>query len=199
MKYDPLKHHRRSIRLKGYDYTQPGAYFVTACTHQREALFGEVVEGKMQVNECGRATTDEWQALPRRFPHMCLDEFVVMPNHIHAIIEIVDDGGGRGTTRRAPTIEQFGKPVAGSLPTIVRTFKSEVTKRVNEIRQTSGAPVWQRNYYEHIVRNERELNAIRRYIRSNPLKWALDRDNLENTRRLPPPASTHDYVADAGT
>jgi len=105
-----------------------------------------------------------------------LDEFIVMPNHFHAIVIIREyDGGSVGARRRrAPTIEQFSKPVAGSIPTIVRAYKSAVTSRINQLRGTSGAPVWQRNYWEHIIRNEEELSRIREYIRYNPMKWETD-------------------------
>ena len=187
MTYDPTRHHRRSIRLKGYDYTQPGAYFVTICTHERTCLFGEVVDGVMVLNAYGRIAQACWESIPDHFPHVQLDAVVIMPNHMHGIIWIVDDdgnttcGGGRGTARRAPTTttttERFGAPVPGSLPTIIRSFKSAVTKHINAHRGTPGAPVWQRNYYEHIIRNEQALNAIRRYIAENPLRWHLDRYN----------------------
>lgn len=176
-KYDPTKHHRRSIRLKGYDYTQPGAYFVTICTYQRESLFGEIVDGMMVLNECGEIARDEWfkTAQIRANVQLHQDEFVIMPNHLHGIIWIV---GAR--RRRAPTQEKFGKPVSGSIPTIVRAYKSAVTRRINQILDSAGAPVWQRNYYERIVRNDGELSAIRQYIQNNPQKWELDQDNPIN-------------------
>ena len=169
-------HRRRSIRLKGYDYTQPGAYFVTICTHGRAMLFGRVVDGEMALNAYGEIVREEWFRTVQVRPYMELfpDEFVVMPNHIHGIVWIVDVGARR---RHAPTREQFGRPVPGSLPTIVRAFKSAVTRRINALRGTPGAPVWQRNYYEHIIRTERALDAIRRYIAANPLRWHLDRYN----------------------
>ncbi len=179
------RYHRRSIRLKGYDYTQPGAYFVTICTHGREMLFGRVVGGEMALNEFGEIVREEWFKTARVRPYVRLyeDEFVVMPNHIHGIIWIVevdpdddDDVGER--RRRAPTShEQVCRPVPGSLPTIVRAFKSAATKRINLLRDTQGARVWQRNYYERIIRDERALNAIRRYIIANPMRWSLDRHN----------------------
>jgi len=100
-----------------------------------------------------------------------------MPNHIHSIIILVD--GGRGTLQRAPTAEQFGKPTSDSIPTIVRLFKSATTKRINELRNTPGIPIWQRNYYEHIIRSEESLNRIRQYILDNPARWAFDRENLQ--------------------
>ncbi|MCS7283483.1 MAG: transposase [Anaerolineae bacterium] len=181
--YDPQRHHRRSIRLRGYDYTQPGAYFVTICTHGREPLFGTVVDGEMRVNEWGAIVREEWFRTAQLRPYVMLyeDEFVVMPNHVHGIIWIVGETVG-ATRRVAPTttIPPAG-PVAGSVGAIIGQFKSAVTKRINILRATPGAPVWQRNYYEHIIRNERALDAIRRYIAENPLRWHLDRYNPDHT------------------
>jgi len=178
MPYDPNRHRRRSIRLQGYDYTQPGAYFVTICTHGHEHLFGDVMDGTMRLNAYGEIVQDEWFKTAHIRTNVMLhpDEFVVMPNHVHGIIWIVDDPVG-ARRRRAPTMERFGKPVSGSIPTIVRAFKSAVARRINRMRGTSGGPVWQRNYYEHIIRDERALHAIRRYIVENPLRWDLDRYN----------------------
>ena len=188
-----LYHRRRSIRLKGYDYTQPGAYFVTICTHQRQPLFGRVVDGNMALNAYGEIVREEWfrTAQVRPYVELFKDEFVVMPNHIHGIIWIVarDDAPDMthravGAQRRcAPTINTQPRGVTPnnvtprSLGAIVRGFKSAVTKRINALRGTPGAPVWQRNYYEHIIRDERALDAIRRYIAANPLRWHLDRYN----------------------
>ncbi len=175
MRFDSDRHHRRSIRLKGYDYAQAGAYFVTICTQDRECLFGDIVEGTMWLNDAGQMVEDEWSRTSAVRPNVQLDAFVVMPNHIHGIICIADDG--RGTARRAPTVERFGHPVRGSLPTIVRAFKSATTKHVNEMRQTPGVPVWQRNYYEHVIRDEYELDHIREYIVGNPARWEEDVNN----------------------
>jgi putative transposase len=195
MKYDPQKHHRRSIRLKGYDYTQAGAYFVTICAYQRLHVFGEVINGEMVLNETGKIARDEWFKTAELRPYVELfeDEFVVMPNHGHGIIWIV---GAR--RRRTPTdvVEKFGKPVKGSIPTIVRAYKSAVTYAVNGAQNMRGAVLWQHNYYEHIIRNDRELNNIRWYIVNNPLNWQLDRDNLQNIRKLSPPESVDEYVRD---
>jgi REP element-mobilizing transposase RayT len=168
-----FEHARRSIRLPSFDYTTPGAYFVTICTYQRECLLGEIMKGEMRVNEIWRIIWDCWNQIPKHFPNTITDEFVVMPNHIHGIIRIIDTAYGRGTACRAPTTERFGKPVIGSIPTIVRGFKSAVTKRVNEMNPLFG-PVWQRNYYERIIRSDAELDAVRQYIRDNPRKWEED-------------------------
>jgi putative transposase len=173
MSYDTDKHHRRSTRLKGHDYAQPGAYFVTVCTHERACLFGHVVNGEMHSNEAGEIARRCWEDLPHHFPLVELDAFVVMPNHLHGIITVP----GRGTACRAPTTEQFGKPSVGSIPTVVRSYKSSATRSINLVRGTPGIPVWQRGYYEHIVRSEPELMAIREYIQGNPAQWDDDENN----------------------
>jgi putative transposase len=170
-------HDRRSLRLNGYDYAQAGAYFVTICTQDRACLFGDIVDGEVRLNGYGSAVHEEWLRSAELRQNVELDAFTIMPNHMHGIVVITD---GRGTARRAPT-EQFGKPVANSLPTIMRAFKSASTRRINQIQNAPGTHVWQRNYYEHVIRNDRELNRIREYIATNPLKWALDRDNPQRT------------------
>jgi len=183
MKFDPQKHHRRSIRLKGYDYTQAGAYFVTMVTHQREPLFGEIVDREMRLSPMGQIADEHWRAIPEHFPHVELGAYVVMPNHVHGII-IITDGGG--TPWRAPThaptdnIEKFGKPVSGSLATIIRQYKSSVTRRIQKELyglDISSPTIWQRNYYEHIIRNKAAYNRIHRYIESNIDNWAKDNEN----------------------
>jgi REP element-mobilizing transposase RayT len=263
MPYDPNRHHRRSIRLKGYDYSQAGAYFITICTQDRACLFGKVVNGEMRLNDAGRMVLAEWNMLPERFPHVVLDAFVVMPNHVHGIVVITnpatddtattaptivgtglvpvpnagtmgaapntgtmgavpdtgtmgaapdagtmgaapdagmmgaapDDGAtivGTGlvpvpddgaTTRVAPTVGDIVAPTVGD---IVGAFKSRVTVEYIRGVKTSGWPpfrgrLWQRNYYEHIIRNERALNAIRQYIIENPRRWQMDRENEART------------------
>ncbi|WP_419660135.1 hypothetical protein Dvar_04820 [Desulfosarcina variabilis str. Montpellier] len=174
MKYDPTIHKRRSIRLSGYDYASKGAYFITICTHQHFCLFGDIINGQMQLNDIGRIVADEWLQTAVIRMEIQLDEWVVMPNHFHGIVCM---RSRRGTARRAPTPtrERFGRPIAGSVPTIVRAFKSAVTRRINTMRDTTGAKVWQRNYREHIIRSEPELNGLREYIQNNPARWTLDR------------------------
>ncbi len=164
--------------MPGYDYTQPGVYFVTICTHQRECLLGDIVDGLMHVNCWGEIVQEEWLRTAILRPAVALDVFVVMPNHFHGIISIASDC--RGTARRAPTGEQFGRPISGSVPTLIRAFKSATTKRINEKRGTPGTPVWQRNYYEHIIKNEEALNRTRAYIALNPLRWDMDCENPQN-------------------
>lgn len=181
--YSPERHHRRSIRLRGYDYTQLGAYFVTICTHNRQCLFGEVVDGEMVLNKWGEIVLTEWfrSAEIRAEIELRANEFMVMPNHIHGIVWIVsnDDVGMRGHVGahgRAP----LHRPPR-SLGAFIAGFKSAVTKRINKNRGMPGVPVWQCNYWEHVVRNERALNAIRHYIIENPLHWHLDRNNPNAT------------------
>ena len=205
--YDPGRHQRRSIRLKGYDYTQAGAYFVTICTWNREALFGDVLGGHMQLNAYGRVAATMWERISRHFPHVQLDAWVVMPNHVHGIIFIVEaprrsrvypdwrssqpgcTSGESSITRKLPdgecsrTALDRLAPTPGSLGAIVGNFKSVTARRVNRMRKTPGAPVWQRNYHERIIRNQRELDAVRQYIQDNPAQWEYDEENPDRARR----------------
>src|SRR5688500_23792 len=204
MKYNPEIHHRRSIRLKGYDYTQPGAYFVTFCSYQRMHVFGKVVNGEMILNDIGKIARDQWFKTAELRPYVKLyeDEFVIMPNHGHGIIWIQEgalrrNAQSRAEQRSAPTKTTPTKTVApGSLGAIVRAYKSAVTYAVNAVQNQRGAVLWQRNYYDHIIRNDRELNNIRWYIINNPLNWQLDRDNSQNIRKLSPPERVEEYVED---
>jgi len=135
----------------------------------------------MQLNEYGEIVHQEWLHAAILRPNVELDAFVVMPNHVHGIVVLHDVG--RGTLQRAPTLERFGKPTSNSIPTIVRLFKSVATRRINTTRQTPSAMVWQRNYYEHVIRNEDDLGKITEYIVDNPLKWELDEENPENVKQ----------------
>lgn len=170
--------HRKSLRLAGYDYTQSGAYFVTICADERTCLFGAIENDSMVLSDFGQILVEEWLKTAVVRSKVALGEYVVMPNHFHGIVVLTDDGSAKGTdtkgtARRAPT-ERFGAPIAGSLPTIIRAFKSAVTKRINEIRQSPATSVWQRNYYEHIVRNEADYERIAEYIAYNPKRWVED-------------------------
>jgi putative transposase len=232
MRYSPERHHRRSIRLRGYDYTQAGAYFITIVAHERALLFGEIVNGTMRLNEYGQIVRDEWfrTAVVRPYVMLYPDEFVVMPNHIHGIIWIVGatrrvaptcgvaptdggvvptDGGVAPTDDGvaptdwivrvaptygiaptdggvAPTTHPSGRPTLKphSIGSILAQFKSLTTKRINALRGTPGAAIWQRNYYEHIIRDERSLQQIRRYILENPQRWEQDSENPYRAVRL---------------
>jgi REP element-mobilizing transposase RayT len=191
--FDPQKHHRRSIRLKGYDYTQTGAYFVTVCAQDRVCLFGDVADGDMVLNPFGRVAVTYWQRIPRHFPHVQLDAWVVMPNHVHGII-VITNGRGEALPAASVSTEELlhfetdlstldtgsnASPLqSGSLGAIVGNYKSITTRRINKMRHTPGERVWQRNYYERIIRNDRELDAIRQYIANNPLHWEQDPEYL---------------------
>jgi len=167
--------HRRSVRLKSYDYTEAAAYFITICTHAKGAVFGRIDEGRMQMNECGRIADQRWRTLPDHHLNCELDYYVVMPNHVHGILVLHKDW--TGTAGRAPTPEAFGRPVSRSIPTIVRSYKSSVSRHIGRCRQQKTRPLWQRGYYEHVIRHERELAAIRRYVHENPLQWHIDHEN----------------------
>jgi len=174
-------HRRRSIRLREYDYTQPGAYFITIVAHARAMLFGEIAGGATRLNEVGRIVEDEWQKSSVIRCEIELDVFVVMPNHIHGIVNIIDsDVGatGRSPLRNGPPPRSLGAFVAG--------FKSSVTKRVNEMRHSPGAAVWQRNYYEHVVRGDGELLRVREYVLNNPIEWENDRENPSRPTNFKP-------------
>jgi REP element-mobilizing transposase RayT len=160
--------------LKGYDYSQTGAYFVTICTRNRACLFGDIADGKMVLNGAGHAAADCWYTIPEHFPHAQLGAFMVMPNHIPGILFIV--GAAVGAKNFSPP--QRGQRPRGTSKTIgsiIRGFKIGVTRWMR--RNTAVEHVWQRNYYERVIRNEDELNHIRQYIEGNPAQWESDREN----------------------
>lgn len=166
---------RRSIRMPGYDYSREGAYFVTICAYDRGCLFGEIKDGGMQLNEFGKIVGRCWYDLSNHYKNMELDCFVIMPNHIHGIIKIVGAG-----FKPAPTDVDTNH----GLPEIIRALKTFSARKINQIRKNPGMPVWQRNYYEHIIRGEDELNRIREYIINNPAQWDNDRNNLRNVAEI---------------
>jgi putative transposase len=172
MKSDSKDHHRRSIRLKDYDYAQPGGYFVTIVTQSRKCLFGEIVEAEMRLSDAGRIIQTAWNDLPNHYANFEVDTFVVMPNHIHGIINLVDLPVGAGF-KPAPT----NAGTRHSLSEMVRAFKTFSARRINNSRNTSGTSVWQRNYFEHVIRSEESLHRIRQYIIDNPAQWEFDREN----------------------
>jgi REP element-mobilizing transposase RayT len=166
---------RRSVRLRGHDYSRPGSYYVTLCTANRQCLFGDVIHGTVELNALGRIVEEEWRKTATIRPDVELDEFMVMPNHVHGILVI-----RRGERQNCGSrVARFGRSVAGSVAVIVGQFKSVVTKTINRERGTPGANVWQRNYYDRVIRNDQELNRIREYIRNNPNQWAEDRENTQ--------------------
>lgn len=181
-------------------------YFITVVTHHWEHLFGSVIDGVMHLNEFGRIVREEWFKTQELRPNIELaqDEFVIMPNHIHGIVWITEsvtknqednnrsyefnkpfDDLCTGTARRARTTGRFGHPIKGSLPTIVGAFKSAVTKRINLQRSTPSAPVWLRNYYEHIIETEKEYFNIANYIHDNPMNWGEKDEYFNENTPLP--------------
>ncbi|MSQ25815.1 MAG: transposase [Dehalococcoidia bacterium] len=181
MPYDPTRHHRRSIRLRGYDYTQAGMYYVTICTQDRNCIFGQVQDGHITLNPYGQIAHACWLDLPSHYAFVALDAFVVMPNHVHGVITLHNGLSVGAGLKPAPTGDQPAptSPHIHGLPEIVRALKSFSSRRINTLRGTPGTPVWQRNYYEHVVRTEDDLNRIREYIFANPTQWADDVENPE--------------------
>jgi len=190
MACEPPDHHRRSVRLSGYDYRWPGAYFMTICTHRHRCVLGQVVGEEILCSELDQIVARCWRDIPAHFDRASLGEFVVMPNHLHGIIILADDR--RGTPWRAPTTESFASPVRGSIPTIVRSFKSAVTHLARQASLWGATPFWQRNYYEHVIRDAHEWERIAAYIASNPALWALDRLNGAAMEPLGAPAPSED-------
>ena len=167
------------MRLQSYDYSQPGAYFVTICTHGRVCILGDVVDGKELLSGAGNVVRECWGDLPNHYPHVELEEFVVMPNHIHGIITLRDTGQDIATCRTragykpAPTRQH-------SLSEIIRGFKTFSGRKINQLRNSTGQSVWQRNFCEHAIRDEKTLAAVREYIVNNPAKWSEDYYNPRN-------------------
>jgi putative transposase len=151
---------RRSLRLQGYDYSHAGAYFITVCTRDRIALFGEISDNDMRLNQAGMLVKEIWDNLSAHYRDIDLDAFIGMPNHVHGIIVLADGNGAHH-----------------GIPEIVRGFKTFSARSVNELRATRGA-LWQRGYYEHVIRNDTALNRVRGYIANNPARWADDPDNI---------------------
>lgn len=186
MKYNPDIHHRRSIRLRGYDYVQNGLYFVTICTQGRLCLFGDIENGEMNLNDAGKMVRTIWDQIPAHYCGVEIDQFVVMPNHIHGIVAIVG-AGPRACPDPSPdpsTCPVEGQPqgvapTEFSLPDVVHRFKTMTTKQYTDGVKQNGwqtfpAKLWQRNYYEHIIRNEEAYLKIAEYIQTNPQRWEED-------------------------
>lgn len=183
------RYRRRNLRLKRYDYSLTGYYFLTICTEQRQCLFGDIANGTMELNLMGLAVERVWRAIPEHFPLAVLDEYVVMPNHVHGIIKLMPQSGSampkefqssmcsaNSVLPSKRTSPRRG-PARGSISAIVGAFKSTAARRINELRDAPTRSIWQRNYYEHIIRSERSLLRIREYVTNNPLRWTLDRLN----------------------
>lgn len=184
---------RKRNRKEGYDYARPGAYFVTICTHGRVSLFGDVVDGVMMLNDFGLAVAEAWENLPQHYPHVQLDAFVIMPNHAHGILWIyyffAEEGKPDQYLGPSPVLpaQNLRPPIAPTefpksndpmlrhgLPEIVRAFKTFSAREINRMRKVQGERVWQRSYWDHIIRDQAEFNRICDYIRTNPQRWAED-------------------------
>jgi REP element-mobilizing transposase RayT len=164
MNYDPEKHHRRSIRLKKYDYSSIGLYFVTICTQHRKCLFGNIQNGAMRLNAYGQIVKDEWLKGEILRKEIKSDEFIIMPNHMHAIVKIMENG----------KCFDFSSEQGASLGSIITGFKSSVTAKINAIQKVHPQKIWQRNYWERILRSDIEFYYCREYIKNNPIKWEKD-------------------------
>jgi REP element-mobilizing transposase RayT len=188
MTFNPDIHHRNSIRLRTFDYRSAGAYFITICTFQKEPILAEIKNGETRLTALGEVVQQCWDEIPQHFPNVELDVFVVMPNHLHAIFMINEPVGATHASpdnatssdtnraRHASPLHQSGPPKR-SIGAIIGSFKSACTKRINELRDTPGLPVWQRNYHERIIRNDEEIHALRDYIRNNPARWEEDSEH----------------------
>lgn len=195
-----INHHRRSIRLKEYDYSQEGGYYVTICAHNKECIFGAIVGGKMMLNNFGNIAREEWLKTPAIRPTVILSEFVVMPNHSHGIILLtdIDRRGTKGrdvvgaysntpqkhldyrVRKKGANINSPLRSPSQTIGAIVRGFKSAATKRINQLRNTPRFPVWQRSYWEHVIRDGDDLMRINEYIVNNVLQWQYDEENPEH-------------------
>lgn len=178
---------RKNIRAKGYDYSQSGAYFVTICSRDKSFSFGEVIHNRVELNPIGEIVRNTWVNLPNRFARVVLDEFIVMPNHFHGILALVGAGLAPpglkiGTISPPGTNPNEKSPKSNkgsdSLSAVIGTFKSMSTIEVNRHLHHKGQPLWQRNYYEHIIRNGEDMQNIQRYIMENPLNWLSDPENF---------------------
>jgi putative transposase len=210
MTCDPRKHHRRSIRLRGYDYSQAAPYFVTLCVQDQICLFGEIIEGEMVLNSAGRVIERWWKELENKFSEIRIDSYQVMPNHFHAILAIMgtgmdmianfgigldgldldgaDDNDGIVTSRPRLQGGHAGPPLRPQpvLGNMIQWFKTMTTNEyIRGVREFGWArfrgKLWQRDYFDHVIRNAESLDRIREYIRENPLRWSLDRENPDRT------------------
>jgi REP element-mobilizing transposase RayT len=165
--------HRKSIRLKEYDYASPAEYFITICTYERGCLFGGIINDEMVLNSFGLIVQEEWSKTQIIRPELELDEFIIMPNHLHGIIVIKDVPRNMVGTHGSASLRRQPR----SLGSIIAGFKSAATKRINEERKMPRTPVWQSRFYEHIIRNGKDLNNIREYFINNPMQWHVDEEN----------------------
>ena len=196
---------RRAMRLRNYDYSQPGAYFVTTCVRHRKCLFGTITDGKMQLNEIGQIIVECWNRIPQHFPSVELGESVIMPNHIHGIIawgiagtriprplvgarsprppENINNRRGEVPSPVDTNPIRRGEVSSPALGKVIAYFKYQSTKHINQHHNTPGKRIWQRNYYDHVIRNDTDLQRLRQYVQDNPMKWTLDQLHPDNPSR----------------
>ncbi len=168
-----MQHNRQSIRLPQRDYSSAGAYYVTICTHEKKHYFGNIINNRMSLSQYGKIAFSIWNEIPNHFSNISLDKFIVMPNHVHGIICMtVSPGACHGKPLHSRIL-----PTKQSLSTIIGSFKSTVTRKINEMNSGDKTKIWQRNYWERVIRNDRELNIIREYIINNPKNWDTDQMN----------------------
>jgi REP element-mobilizing transposase RayT len=165
---------RHALRLPNYDYSQAGAYFITICTHRRLPLLGTIREGVVTLSAAGRIVEEEWLRTPSLRSHVTLDAYVIMPNHIHGILFLQQTATEDRINRVEAGRQSFACP-SHTIGAIVRGFKGASTSRIRKLSPRENVQVWQREYYDHVIRDERDLDRIREYIQNNPLKWELDR------------------------
>ena len=183
---------RRSTRLRGYNYRQTGGYFVTICVQDQKCLFGKIIDGQMQLNEIGKIVIECWNRIPQHFFSTELDVYVVMPNHVHGVI-LLSTGGSksacppthaqpnrRGEVSSSPSSNRKHEVSSPTLGHVVAYFKYQSTKYINQHRDIPGTQIWQRNYYDHILRDDMDLQRIRQYITDNPMQWQLDQLHPNN-------------------
>jgi putative transposase len=160
MKFDPEKHHRQSTRLRNFDYSSTGGYFVTICAFQRECIFGEIINGEMILSKAGERTLEVWEGLLLRFPTIELDVFMIMPNHVHGVICLTSEGSE-----------------AVTISTVLRAFKSLSARAINQELGRAERPAWQKRFWDRVIRDEVELERTRTYILNNPQSWFEDEEN----------------------
>jgi len=170
---------RRSIRMPKFDYASGGVFFVTICVKGRECLFGEVVECQMRLNEAGRLAVDCWESIAVHRRNVELDTYVVMPNHVHGLLRVAPVGATLASPSSEPALRVAHGPPPNSIGAIVGAFKADVSRRMNRLRLARRHSVWQRDYHDHLVRNDRALDRIRNYIAANPARWSTDPENPE--------------------
>jgi len=177
-----ISHNRQSNRLQGYDYSSPGAYFVTIVSRNRLPIFGGIISGEVHVSRIGKIVKDCWLEIPKHFQSVTLDEYVIMPNHLHGIV-IIDEHHRVGARHASPNstndknTKPKGTPIQ-SLGAIIGSFKSAATKRIHKEGLIKDQFIWQRNYYEHVIRDDEDYLRIVEYIQFNPITWENDQEYI---------------------